>query len=151
MGILSKIFDKVLHPGRASAGGIGSPAKAAPAPQAQARPAAPAQPRPAQAAPAAQARPAAPAQPQAAAVDVEAVLSQMAQAKGAELNWRQSIVDQLKLLDIDSSLDARKELAQELGYKGELNGSAEMNIWLQKAVMKQLAANGGKVPANLQD
>ena len=67
------------------------------------------------------------------------------------LNWRTSIVDLMKLLDIDSSLANRKELAQELGYTGELNGSAEMNIWLHKAVMRELAANGGKVPADLTD
>lgn len=86
-----------------------------------------------------------------AAVDVEANLNSIAAAKGADLNWRTSIVDLMKLLDIDSSLDNRKELAQELGYTGELNGSAEMNIWLHKAVMNELAANGGTVPADLRD
>ena len=82
-------------------------------------------------------------------VDVDAILS--AQAEGKDLNWRTSIVDLMKLLDIDSSLANRKELAQELGYTGELDGSAEMNIWLHKAVMRELAANGGKVPADLTD
>lgn len=85
------------------------------------------------------------------AVDVEGNLNSIAAAKGADLNWRTSIVDLMKLLDIDSSLDNRKELAQELGYTGELNGSAEMNIWLHKAVMNELAANGGTVPADLRD
>ena len=85
-------------------------------------------------------------------VDVEQVLSQIAQAKGnPDLNYKTSIVDLMKLLGIDSSVENRKELAQELGYTGELNGSAEMNIWLHKATMKQLAANGGKVPAGMLD
>jgi hypothetical protein len=85
-------------------------------------------------------------------VDVEQALTQIAQQKGnPDLNWRTSIVDLMKLLGIDSSLDNRKELARELGYTGELNGSAEMNIWLHKATMRQLAANGGKVPQNMLD
>ncbi len=82
-------------------------------------------------------------------VDVEAILAAEAAKVAQPLNWRTSIVDLMKLLDIDSSLANRKELAQELGYTGELNGSAEMNIWLHKAVMRELAANGGKVPADL--
>lgn len=84
-------------------------------------------------------------------VDVEANLTSLAAAKGQALNWRTSIVDLMKLLDIDSSLDNRKELAKELGYTGALEGSAEMNIWLHKAVMRELAKNGGKVPADLTD
>jgi 3-oxoacyl-ACP reductase-like protein len=82
-----------------------------------------------------------------AAVDVEANLAELAQ--GHDLNWRTSIVDLMKLLGIDSSLANRKELAQELGYDGELNGSAEMNIWLHKATMQKLAENGGNVPASM--
>ena len=82
-------------------------------------------------------------------VDVEAVLTERAAKKGEKLNWRTSIVDLMKVLDLDSSLGERKELAKELGYKGELNGSAEMNMWLHKQVMQKLAANGGKVPAEL--
>ena len=84
-------------------------------------------------------------------VDVEAILSAEAAKAGQDLNWRTSIVDLMKLLGIDSSLANRKELAQELGYTGELDGSAKMNIWLHKAVMRELAANGGKVPADLTD
>ncbi len=84
-------------------------------------------------------------------VDVEAILTAQNAYATQPLNWRTSIVDLMKLLDIDSSLQNRKELAQELGYTGELNGSAEMNIWLHKAVMRELAANGGKVPADLTD
>ena len=90
---------------------------------------------------------AAPAEP----VDVEAVLAEKAQHAGQQLNWRSSIVDLLKLLDIDSDLAARKELAEELGYTGAKDGSAEMNIWLHKAVMRALEQNGGKVPASLKD
>ena len=93
---------------------------------------------------------AAPAAPVAVSeVDVEANLSSM--AAGKNLNWQTSIVDLMKLLDIDSSLANRKELAMELGYTGDLDGSAEMNIWLHKATMQQLAANGGRVPAALTD
>ena len=85
-------------------------------------------------------------------VDVVQTLDQMAATKGnPDLNYKSSIVDLMKLLDMDSSLDNRKELATELGYTGDKDGSAEMNIWLHKEVMRQLAANGGKVPANLTD
>ena len=87
----------------------------------------------------------------AAPVDVDAILTAEAANAGQALNWRTSIVDLMKLLGIDSSLDNRKSLAQELGYTGALDGSAEMNIWLHKAVMRELAANGGKVPADLTD
>jgi 3-oxoacyl-ACP reductase-like protein len=90
-------------------------------------------------------------QPQ-AAVDVEQVLVSIAKSKGnPNLNWRTSIVDLMKLLDLDSSLENRKELATELGYTGDKDGSAEMNIWLHQAVMRELANHGGKVPANLAD
>ncbi|RYY95095.1 MAG: DUF3597 domain-containing protein [Comamonadaceae bacterium] len=86
------------------------------------------------------------------AVDVTALLEQKAAANGQKLNWRTSIVDLLKLLDIDSSLQARKELATELGCPPDLMAdSAKMNMWLHKAVMQKLAANGGKVPAELLD
>lgn len=118
-------------------------------------PTAPAPPHPSTISPApttqAPAAPAAPAAPQ-APVDVEAVLTGIAQRKGGPaLNWRTSIVDLMKLLDLDSSLDNRKELATELGYSGAKDGSAEMNIWLHKAVMRELEKNGGTVPADLKD
>ncbi|KRC82742.1 hypothetical protein ASE13_03070 [Sphingomonas sp. Root241] len=88
----------------------------------------------------------------AAPVDVEAVLMVFETERGtADLNWRTSIVDLMKLLGLDSSLDNRKELATELGYTGAKDGSAEMNIWLHKAVMQELAKNGGNVPASLKD
>jgi nucleoid-associated protein YgaU len=92
------------------------------------------------------------AAPSAPVVDVTAMLEQKAAANPQQLNWRTSIVDLLKLLDIDSSLQARKELATELHCPPELmNDSAKMNTWLHKAVMQKLAANGGKVPAELLD
>ena len=84
-------------------------------------------------------------------VDVDAILAQAAAEKGEQLNYKSSIVDLMKLLDLDSSLDNRKELATELGYTGDKDCSAEMNIWLHKAVMEKLEANGGKVSAELRD
>ena len=86
------------------------------------------------------------AQPQAQAVDIEAVMEQYARNKGGGGNWRTSIVDLLKMLDIDSSLEARKELAKELGVNAGAHGSAEQNIALHKAVMKKLSETGGVVP-----
>src|SRR6185369_5003542 len=105
------------------------------------------QPAPAVAAPAAAPQAAAEAAP---AVDVEAVLTVMAQDNPQTLDWRHSIVDLMKLLSLDSSLTARKELAGELGYTGDTNDSATMNIWLHKAVMAKLAENGGVVPDSLR-
>ena len=84
-------------------------------------------------------------------VDVAEVLKQMAAQKGGGGNYRESIVDLLKLLDLDSSLDARKELAAELGVNAGAHGSAEQNIALHKAVMRKVAENGGKVPDSLKD
>jgi hypothetical protein len=83
-------------------------------------------------------------------VDVEAVLTDLASQSPQQLNWRTSIVDLMKLLNLDSSLQARKELAQELHYSGDMNDSATMNIWLHKQVMQKLAENGGKVPDDLK-
>jgi hypothetical protein len=90
--------------------------------------------------------PAAPAQ----SVDVAAIVDKAAAAKGEKLQWRTSIVDLMKALDIDSSFNARKELAKELGYTGDSNDSATMNIWLHKQVMVKLAANGGKLPPEIK-
>lgn len=86
-----------------------------------------------------------------AAVDIAAVLDRAVADKGQTLHWRKSVVDLMKALDLDSSLAARKELATELGYTGAKDGSAEMNIWLHKALMAKLAENGGVVPADLAD
>ncbi len=84
-------------------------------------------------------------------VDVIAHLEEIDRSDGRNLNWRTSIVDLMKMVGMDASLQERKDLAMELGYTGELEGSAEMNIWLHKAVMRELAKNGGKVPAELTD
>jgi hypothetical protein len=129
MGILSNIFHKIF-PGS-------HPAVTPPA----------AQPAPAPAAPPAP-TPAATAMPP---VDVEAILSGMAAQAGQPLNWRTSIVDLLKLLNLDSSLAARQALAVELHYGGDRNDSATMNVGLHRLVMVKLAENGGKVPAELKD
>jgi len=83
-------------------------------------------------------------------VDVAAILDKAVAAKKEKLEWRTSIVDLMKALDIDSSLAARKELAKELGYSGDTNDSASMNVWLHKQVMGKLAANGGKLPPEIK-
>lgn len=86
----------------------------------------------------------------AAPVDVEKILNDLAARNAQKLDWRHSIVDLMKLLDLDSSLSARKELAGELHYSGSTDDSAAMNMWLHKQVMQKLAANGGKVPDDLK-
>jgi hypothetical protein len=135
MSIFSRIKDAIF----------GANAKAAPAP-APNKPAAPAS-KPA----GPTAAPAPSPSAKQAPVDVEAVLQQMAANQSQKLNWRTSIVDLMKLVGLDSSLENRKELARELGYKGDTGDSAAMNIWLHKQVMNQLAAHGGKVPPELKD
>lgn len=135
MGIFSSISDRIFKRRlearqQDAAQEAASSAPTAPSPQPQAQPAA------------------APAEP----VDVEAVLIEISAEKGnPNLNWRTSIVDLMKLLDLDSSLANRKELATELGYTGQKDGSAEMNLWLHRKVLDQLEANGGHVPASLKD
>src|SRR6516225_4808939 len=81
-------------------------------------------------------------------VDVGAILDGLATKSSEQLDWKRSIVDLMKLVGMDSSLGARKELAKDLGYSGDMNASASMNIWLHSAVMKKIAENGGKVPAD---
>jgi len=134
MGIFSSILDKLRHLG----GGGQAPSSPSATPQQQ------------QFDPAKQA---APLQPSNAiqGVDVDEVLSQLASKKGGGGNYRTSIVDLLKLLDLDSSLEARKQLATELGVSAGAPGTAEQNIALQKAVMTKLAENGGKVPDSLRN
>ena len=88
---------------------------------------------------------------QPASVDVDAVLADLASKKGEKLNYQSSIVDLMKLLDLDPSLANRKELATELGYTGAKDGSAEMNIWLHRKVMEELERSGGVVPASMKD
>jgi hypothetical protein len=136
MSIFARIKDAIF--------GASAKAAPAPAPSVAPKPTATAAPKPA-------AAPASAPPPAAAPVDVEAVLQQLAANQKQPLNWRTSIVDLMKLVGLDSSLENRKELARELGYKGDTNDSATMNIWLHKQVMNQLAAHGGKVPAELKD
>ena len=125
-----------------------SPAPASPASGASS------QPKPATAAPTAQPKtataPAAPSKAQASPVDVAAIMDKLAAQSKEKLNWRKSIVDLMKLLNLDSSLAARKRLAQELHYNGNMNDSASMNVWLHKQVMIKLAENGGRVPNELR-
>ena len=129
MGIFSNIMGKIF----------GHKPKTAPAPTA---------PKPAPTAtPAATAAPAAAPQ----VIDVTAALDDMAANAGQKLDWRHSIVDLMKLVGMESSLSERKELAKELGYSGDMNDSAKMNIWLHGEVFKRIAANGGKVPGTLTD
>ena len=132
MGFFGTILEKL---------GLGGGAAASPAPPPTAAPASPS------------AAPVAPPPPAPVAlVDVVAQLEQRAAANPQKLNWRTSIVDLLKLLEIDSSFAARKELATELGCPAELMGdSAKMNIWLHKTVLARIAANGGNVPRDLLD
>ena len=148
MGIFSAILDKLRHHGAASdrqqaAGAAQQPAQASTQQQAQGS----AQ---QQAQPSAQAGQQGSQQAALQNVDIDAVLSQLAAQKGGGGNYRQSIVDLLKLLDLDSSLAARKELAQELNVNAGAAGSAEQNIALHKAVMLKVAENGGKVPDSMK-
>jgi uncharacterized protein DUF3597 len=94
--------------------------------------------------------PAAPGAPPAQTVDVAAIVDKAAAATGEKLAWRTSIVDLMKALGLDSSLTARKQLASELKYTGDTNDSATMNVWLHKQIMGKLAANGGKLPADIK-
>ena len=126
--------------------GHSSSAAAAAAPAAAAPATPPAQPATAPAS----AAPSAPAAASATPVDVAANMDGLAGQSSERLDWRRSIVDLMKLINLDSSLAARKELAQELSYTGDMNDSASMNIWLHKQVMIKLAENGGRVPDELR-
>ncbi|WP_096671387.1 DUF3597 domain-containing protein [Polaromonas sp. AET17H-212] len=139
MSILGKIFGKIFPSAQAAQ----PPAPAAPSSDDVAAAAA--------AAGAARAAAATAAPAPMAQIDVEALLNDMARKNPEKLNWKTSIVDLMKLLDLDSSLGERKELAKELGYTGDTSDSAAMNIWLHRQVMNKLAANGGTVPADLRD
>jgi hypothetical protein len=132
MSIFGKLMSKIFGRGAKAAAPVPSPtvgASVAPAPGSAAT---------ATAAPAAN-------------VDVEEILESRAAKNPQKLNWRTSIVDLMKLVGMESSLAERKELAQELGYTGDLRDTAGMNIWLHKQVLRKLAENGGKVPADLLD
>ena len=131
MSIFGKIMGAIFgsHPASAAPAG-GAPSGSAPA----------------SAAPGGSAPAAAPM----ATVDVAAIVDKLVAAQKEKLEWRTSIVDLMKALDIDFSLAARKDLAKELGYSGDMNDSASMNVWLHKQVMSKLAANGGKLPPEIK-
>jgi hypothetical protein len=150
MSIFGKIMSAIFGSSTATAAPAGgTTAGAAPAGGTTAG-AAPAGGKTAGAAPAGGSPAAAPAAAPAQTVDVAPILDKAVAAKKEKLEWRTSIVDLMKALDIDSSLGARKELATELGYGGDTNDSASMNIWLHKQVMIKLAANGGKLPPEIK-
>ena len=146
MSIFGSIMSAIFGHSSSQAPAASDAATAA-APDAQA-PAAPNAATAAAATPTAQSAPA--AVPAGAPVDVAAIMDNLASQAAQKLNWRNSIVDLMKLINLDSSLAARKELAQELNYTGDMNDSASMNIWLHKEVMTKLAENGGKVPDELK-
>jgi hypothetical protein len=137
--IVSKIFG---HGAQAATSTAASPAQASGSGSPSAAPV-----DPGQAQSSVQPGPAASAQ---APVDVTAIMDEHVRKSGQDLDWRKSIVDMMKALGLDSSFAARKALAQELHYSGDMNDSASMNIWLHKQVMQKLAANGGKVPDDLK-
>lgn len=142
--LMSKIFGQAQSaPVAAAPAGApaSSPGPAPSKPAASSQPAAPAAPAIAPAAPA--------AAPAASTVDLEAVLDKLAAKNPEKLDWKRSIVDLMKLVGMDSSLSARKELAKDLQYTGDTNDSAAMNTWLHREVMQKLAANGAKVPQDL--
>jgi Domain of unknown function (DUF3597) len=143
MSIFGKIMSAIF--GHSSSAAAATPASA-PAAATPASPAAPSAPAQDPVAGPAAVQPAAPAAP----VDVTGIMDNLAGRSSEKLDWRKSIVDLMKLLNLDSSLAARKELAQELSYGGDMNDSASMNIWLHKQVMTKLAENGGKVPDELR-
>ncbi len=140
MGVLSNIMNAIFG-SKASASPAQAPSGSAPASGSSSMPAS---------------SPAAPTQggsggaASGGSVDVAAVLDKAVAAKKQKLEWRTSIVDLMKALDLDSSLSARKELAKDLHYDGDTNDSAKMNIWLHQQVMQKLAENGGKVPSELR-
>ena len=140
MSIFGNILSAIFHHSSSAAAATPGAAPAAGAPPAQSGPAGTPTAAPT----------AAPTTAPAAAVDVTAIMDGLAAQSSEKLDWRRSIVDLMKLLNLDSSLTARKELAQELSYSGDMNDSASMNIWLHKQVMTKLAENGGKVPVELR-
>ena len=148
MKLFNTLMSKIFGGGSAPVATATMPASGSPQPAASGGAAAPAsQPQSGATASAPASTTAAPA----SNVDVNAVLNEMASKNSEKLDWKKSIVDLMKLVGMDSSLSNRKELATELGYTGDKNDSATMNVWLHKAVLKKLAENGGKVPQNLLD
>jgi hypothetical protein len=141
MGLLSNLISKIFSHAPATPTAAASTPAAKPATATQ----------PTAAASSAAATPPMPSAPKPAppVVDIAAVMSGLAAKNPEKLDWKRSIVDLMKLVGMDSSLSARKELATELHYTGDMNDSASMNVWLHKEVLKKLAENGGKVPPEL--
>jgi hypothetical protein len=137
MSVLGDIVSAMFH--RSAASGSAATAGSSP----QAKPASSSGSAPSSAQPP-------PSAPQSSSVDVAAVMNRLATQSKEKLDWQKSIVDLMKLLNLDSSLTARKHLAQELHYSGDMNDSASMNVWLHKQVMIKLAENGGQVPRELR-
>ena len=135
MGLFNNLMSKIFGHATATAAATTQTQSTPGAPQQAQAPAAPAVPAATVAAP--------------PVVDVTAILNDLAKKNPEKLDWRRSIVDLMKLVGMDSSFTARKQLAAELHYSGDPNDSAAMNIWLHKEVMKKLAENGGKVPQEL--
>jgi len=162
MSIFGTILTKIFHHGEAAAAPAGSPpaapqASAGAAPDNKGRPPLSSESSPAQRTQSAQdddptviAASGSTPPMASASVDVAQILDGLAAKNGQKLDWKHSIVDMMKLLDLDSGLGARQELARELGYTGNTHDSAAMNVWLHKQVMQKLAANGGKVPDDLK-
>ena len=146
MGIFDKIKHAIFGEAKAAEPAAASAPKAAPA-QAPVSPS----PAPSQAPTASPAQSKAAPTPAAATVDIVPILDAAVKKSGQKLDWRHSIVDLMKAVGMDASLAEREELAAELGYTGDTNDSAKMNMWLHKALMKRLSENGGKVPADLLD
>ncbi|TCS05403.1 DUF3597 domain-containing protein [Rhizobium sp. BK418] len=163
------VFDRIKNAifGKAQAAPVPEPSAAPAAPQSASAPAQPASPAPAAKAPPvtepatgapppaqsspAQTGPAQTSPAQTSNADIEQILNAAVKKSGQKLDWRHSIVDLMKALGMDASMAERKELAGELGYTGDTNDSAKMNVFLHKALMKKLSENGGKVPADLLD
>jgi 3-oxoacyl-ACP reductase-like protein len=136
MGLFNNLMSKIFgHATAATATAPGAQTQSATAPEQQAQAQAPAAPAAAVAPP--------------PVVDVTAILNDLAKKNPEKLDWKRSIVDLMKLVGMDSSFAARKQLAEELHYTGDPNDSASMNIWLHKEVLRKLAENGGKVPQEL--
>jgi hypothetical protein len=155
MSIFGDILGRIFGQAQAQPSAAAQP-KASPQVDPSARPQAPAsgqqaaQPSPQQTIQTASNIPYAPGTAPAPYVDIVVVLDNLAAGRRERLDWRRSIVDLMKLLDLDSSLAARKDLAKELQYKGDMGDSAAMNIWLHRQVMLKLEENGGKVPDDLK-
>jgi 3-oxoacyl-ACP reductase-like protein len=149
MSIFGKLVSAIFGSSHAAEPAPTSWSPSAPKPASPAAPASPASPAAPTSSPASAGVPGATGKPM-SRPELEELIKKTASAQREDLNWRESIVDLMKLFKLDSGLGARKELAKELGYTGALDGSAEMNVWLHRQVMTKLAETGGKVPEHLK-